>query len=777
MLPLLVPDATQTVDLQQTTFSHDLFGRYVCSSWTEVQNNGGDPFDIIVIGAGMHGGYIAEKLYRYSQDIGQRVLVLDAGAFLASTHLQNLPHVNVSVPGSVAVPGNDKDPGTQDIVWGYPWHSNQPFPGLAYCLGGRSLFWGGWCPRLTDVDLAAWPAAVAADLTATYPILETEIGVQPTTDYLSGPLYAAVLPAFKKAAPKGAAVGEAPLAIQGQAPGPGLVPFDKYSSADLLIDAVREDVRLHWRDNIDAWRRLMILPRAEVVALQQTGSAVSSIEFYVNGQHQVLAPPLISPTCTVILATGTIEATRLALASFPVPGMGANLMTHMRSNFTVRIKRSVFAALPATISDLEAAALIVRGTTTNKRRFHIQVTAAAIQGANPEQNMFTAIPDLDLLDAIRANQDDAWIVFTLRDVGEVAGDKTAVPGDATKSWMNLTFDDPNQRDQFGRRRAWVNFVPTTDDVAAWVDMEQQTLDLVQHVAGTGNIQYWTGSAWSATRPTPSTPGTPIAPDPIGSSHHESGTLWMGAPGSSITDQVGRFHHVSNAYVAGPALFPTAGSANPSLTALTLDHRTAQEIVQTLTPAPSPAFKPLFTGTLAGWQMAGSGDFLDLFGSILETRGGIGLLWYTREVFRNFVLTLEWLSFNATDNSGVFLRFPALPSSNPATDWQIAVDHGYEVQIDDTGFNPDTGTFHDPLHQTGAIYGLCPSSQLASKPLGQWNTYEIEATSTQIKVTLNGLLVTDCPVDPARPVAGHIGLQNHHPGSKVQFRNIQIKSLP
>ena len=34
----------------------------------------------------------------------------------------------------------------------------------------------------------------------------------------------------------------APLAIQGQSPAPGIFPFDKYSSAYLLINAIREDV-------------------------------------------------------------------------------------------------------------------------------------------------------------------------------------------------------------------------------------------------------------------------------------------------------------------------------------------------------------------------------------------------------------------------------------------------------------------------------------------------------------------------------------------------------
>jgi adenylate cyclase len=56
-------------------------------------------------------------------------------------------------------------------------------------------------------------------------------------------------------------------------------------------------------------------------------------------------------------------------------------------------------------------------------------------------------------------------------------------------------------------------------------------------------------------------------------------------------------------------------------------------------------------------------------------------------------------------------------------WRLASDRGYEIQIDDMGFNVDTGQNFSPLHQTGAVYALAPSSTLASKPAGQWNTFE------------------------------------------------------
>src|SRR5215469_9529026 len=81
-------------DVQQTTFSYDVLGRYICNNWQEIkaaQGAGGYPFDVIVIGSGMYGAYCAEKLYRTGMSSALRILVLDAGAFLLPAHIQNLP--------------------------------------------------------------------------------------------------------------------------------------------------------------------------------------------------------------------------------------------------------------------------------------------------------------------------------------------------------------------------------------------------------------------------------------------------------------------------------------------------------------------------------------------------------------------------------------------------------------------------------------------------------------------------------------------------------------
>ena len=98
----------------------------------------------------MYGAYCAAKLYRLAPT--KRVLVLDAGPFLVSEHIQNLARIGLNVPAPIP-PASD--PGVaRELVWGLAWRGNVPFPGLAYCFGGKSIYWGGWCPRLTAADLS-----------------------------------------------------------------------------------------------------------------------------------------------------------------------------------------------------------------------------------------------------------------------------------------------------------------------------------------------------------------------------------------------------------------------------------------------------------------------------------------------------------------------------------------------------------------------------------------------------------------------------------------------
>lgn len=62
--------------------------------------------------------------------------------------------------------------------------------------------------------------------------------------------------------------------------------------------------------------------------------------------------------------------------------------------------------------------------------------------------------------------------------------------------------------------------------------------------------------------------------------HHLGTARMGSdPRSSVTDAQGRVHGIDNLFVAGGALFPTSGQANPTLTIVALALRTAAHLKQ------------------------------------------------------------------------------------------------------------------------------------------------------------------------------------------------------
>src|SRR5262249_26701971 len=110
--------------------------------------------------------------------------VREAGPFALREHAQNLPMM--------------ADP----PVWGNAWETNirGGLAGLAYCVAGRSLFWGGWSPQpldlgadTTELPRSAWPDALVQDLsTRYYREASDQIGVSETNDFLYGPLHTAL---------------------------------------------------------------------------------------------------------------------------------------------------------------------------------------------------------------------------------------------------------------------------------------------------------------------------------------------------------------------------------------------------------------------------------------------------------------------------------------------------------------------------------------------------------------------------------------------------------
>lgn len=102
-------------DVQRTTLGLDVLSRFVCNTWDEATANGTRQFNAVVIGAGMFGGYCAEKIYELGEENGLKVPVLDAGPFFLPTHVQNLPNLGLNPPDQL-FPAND--PGIpRNLVW------------------------------------------------------------------------------------------------------------------------------------------------------------------------------------------------------------------------------------------------------------------------------------------------------------------------------------------------------------------------------------------------------------------------------------------------------------------------------------------------------------------------------------------------------------------------------------------------------------------------------------------------------------------------------------
>ena len=178
--------------------------------------------------------------------------------------------------------------------------------------------------------------------------------------------------------------------------------------------------------------------------------------------------------------------------------------------------------------------------------------------------------------------------------------------------------------------------------------------------------------------------------------------------------------------------------------------------------PETGYTTLYNGSTTGWAQAGPGSFTNS-DATLTSVGGMGLFWYQAKQYTSYSLKLDW-NLAGDDNSGVFVGFPA--SSDPNS----AVANGYEIQIDPTDAADRT---------TGAVYGF-KSADLAARdaalnPAGEWNTFEIVVNGENLQVFLNGRKINDFTnTDPARSLAGYVGLQNHGTGDDVRFRNVRIK---
>jgi hypothetical protein len=660
---------------------------------------------------------------------------------------------------------------------------------------------------------------------------------------------------------------EAPLAVQSQTL-PGLFPFNKFSAVPVLVRAARlAQAEIGGIGaEADARKRLMVVTSCRALDLitetqadgwvRVTGVRVRDRDGSVR--EIFLAPPRPDATQgAVVIGLGTIESTRLALNTFKdslagraAERMGKNLMAHLRSNFTIRVPVTALKHVPpATTNALQASALFVKGKAMidgQARYFHLQITASGISslGADSEVELFKKIPDIEHIGAMQ-RADDKHVVITLRGIGEMT------PHNSDSKVELAKFDTES-----GRTAAYVEMGDaasptggsdqTKIDRQLWAAMDAFTDQIAVMFAG-GEPFEILGKTGEVTIPMPAGATAddiafafshPRRHDPLGTTHHEAGTLWTGTDAAtSVTNEYSRIHDTTNCYVASPALFPTVGSPNPMLTGVALARRTANVLTASVLPrvgvsSAEAGFESLFDGTEVSfhrWKTAGPGGqgFVLNRGELLSYgRNDFAILWYAREAFEDFILRLQFRIFNeAAHNSGVFVRFrnplsPVAPSivdrakadkapigTNPA--WTAAYT-GFEVQIDDTAKGHPNNDFYGVpernglwKHRTGAIYNI-PAGDLIEhlnrhdeawqqyKPgpaltVGATYEYEIRVAGDKYAVTLHNMATGEKTTtttfentDKERGLAKVAGQPagyigvQSYPGHVVAFSKIRIK---
>jgi len=168
--------------------------------------------------------------------------------------------------------------------------------------------------------------------------------------------------------------------------------------------------------------------------------------------------------------------------------------------------------------------------------------------------------------------------------------------------------------------------------------------------------------------------------------------------------------------------------------------------------------------LKHWKQCGPGNFV-VSNGIATGQGGMGLWWYAARPFTNFVLQGEFVQEQEIADSGVFIRFP-----DPKDDPWNAVNQGHEMEIGDP--NPK-----EPTWRTGSLYPFAASSTANTKPVGEWNKYEIRCNGQDYSVKINGKVVVKWTDPKQRSASGYIGLQNYNDEKTVRHRNLQIMDLP
>jgi hypothetical protein len=486
-------------------------------------------FDVVVIGSGMGGGVLADQLAIK----GLNVAVVEAGSLLFPTHIGNLPRMTKLGRFTKHI----WDLWYRYGIKNYALSKGSVYDGAqGYNIGGRSLFWGAFIPRMRPYEFKSWPESVCAYLLGRgYDDAESllkkstyhDCEYQTTAKQYLSPYF----PSFK--------IADAPMAIDyAKSTCQPTLPSGVFSTADLVMESILSGVES--RTNYPK-----VFQRHPAVRVNTQGELVKGISLIDLDNDRFVE----IKGRAYVLAAGSQESAKLAINSNLQPSrmIGKGMTDHpvLYTHFGLPTDHPMFRAG-------QAAKIVLqdRSSSHEHRPFNMLLELGADLNhgrfVNPsvfvehQKRKKTMLCEIVFLSSIDLDERNSLSLGSDRFYAKPSITMLRQPG---LGWMH---------DQA---------LPLQKKIIDIFDAQAlPDQDLRLHTAPQGGVA------------------------------HEVGTLRMqsddnmnetDAPPRSVVNSDLRFHYYDNLWACDLSVFPSSPAANPTLTLVALALRLANHLSSVL----------------------------------------------------------------------------------------------------------------------------------------------------------------------------------------------------
>ncbi len=476
---------------------------------------GDHPIDVLVVGSGAAGVTSAIHLARQ----GKRVVILEAGPFLLTSHVGSTPfrsredlvpqiHQKVvyrsswKTAGDLEALGDEEAPGNNN-AWSL--------------VGGRTVFWGGCTPRFTSWDFDDWPISLG-DLEPYYEQVEAMMHVsgQPGSDQ----------PAFFQSKSQDELIDKlnaANIAARRATLG---VDTNEVRNGHISRGFDSSVARLLRSGNLVPWGEkagIALVAQAEALRLIKGDGAIEGVEVldHRTGDTHTLK------ASQVVLAGSALQSTRLAMVSElddPSGMMGHCINDHLFVQGVMKLDKP-----------LEEGPLYIFLEPTPERPYHVQ-----LQGPFNE----TWYSPYHATVWLEPDPDGVYVLFYVFGIGTV---------------------EHSNRLELRKRESGGSVM---NDYVVVYDRSEQDIEVLQQMR-------------DCMPAAAKVMGAEVVKDQInnpGEALHEIGGLRMGTTESEgVTDIHGKFWRYDNLWAADASSWPSQGTANSYLTIAALALRQAEKV--------------------------------------------------------------------------------------------------------------------------------------------------------------------------------------------------------